>query len=131
MFDLDHFKQVNDRLGHAEGDRVLQRFAGVLQRELRHTDIASRIGGEEFCVVLNAIEQDAARTIAERIRQGFADLELAIADTGLMATVSIGLAMSTGDEEFSSLLNRADAALYQAKNGGRNQVRLAALRLVA
>lgn len=131
MFDLDHFKQVNDRLGHAEGDRVLQRFAEVLCRELRHTDVPSRIGGEEFCAVLSATEQETARAIAERIRQSFAGLELAIADTGLVATVSIGLAMSAGGEDFSSLLNRADAALYQAKNGGRNQVRLAALRLVA
>ncbi|MBO9587396.1 GGDEF domain-containing protein [Devosia sp.] len=131
MFDLDHFKQVNDRLGHAEGDRVLQRFAGVLDQELRQADIASRIGGEEFCVVLRDADQEAAKVIAERIRKAFADLELAIDDEGLIATVSIGLAISTAEEDFSVLLNRADAALYQAKNGGRNQVRLAALRLVA
>lgn len=131
MFDLDHFKQVNDRLGHAEGDRVLQRFAEILRLELGGTDIPSRIGGEEFCAVLSTTEQETARATAERIRQSFADLALVIADTGLVATVSIGLAMSAGDEDFSSLLNRADAALYQAKNGGRNQVRLAALRLVA
>ncbi|MBN9334602.1 diguanylate cyclase [Devosia sp.] len=131
MFDLDHFKQVNDRLGHAEGDRVLQRFAEVLQRELRRGDVPSRIGGEEFCAVLLAIDKEAARTIAERIRQSVADMDTRIGSTDLIATVSVGLAISAGDEDFSSLLNRADAALYQAKNGGRNQVRLAALRLVA
>jgi diguanylate cyclase (GGDEF)-like protein len=131
MFDLDHFKQVNDRLGHAEGDRVLQRFATVLQLELRRGDVPSRIGGEEFCAVLETIDQETARAIAERIREAFAGVGLAIGDTGLVATVSVGLAISAGDEDFSSLLNRADAALYQAKNGGRNQVRLAALRLVA
>lgn len=131
MFDLDHFKQVNDRFGHAEGDRVLQRFADVLRLELRRGDIASRIGGEEFCVVLSDIDQEQAKTIAERIRKSFADLAIAIDGEGLIATVSIGLAMPATDEDFSALLNRADAALYQAKNGGRNQVRLAALRLVA
>ncbi|RYE58395.1 MAG: GGDEF domain-containing protein [Hyphomicrobiales bacterium] len=131
MFDLDHFKQVNDRFGHAEGDRVLQRFADVLRIELPRGDIASRIGGEEFCVVLSDIDQEQAKTIAERIRKAFADLSIAIDGEGLIATVSIGLAMPATDEDFSALLNRADAALYQAKNGGRNQVRLAALRLVA
>ncbi|MCR6635051.1 diguanylate cyclase [Devosia sp.] len=131
MFDLDHFKQVNDRFGHAQGDRVLQRFADVLRQELRRDDVASRIGGEEFCVVLNDIDQEMAKTIAERIRKAFADLALAIDDQGLIATVSIGLAIPTIEEDFSALLNRADAALYQAKNGGRNQVRLAPLRLVA
>jgi len=131
MFDLDHFKQVNDRMGHAEGDRVLQRFADVMRLELRRGNVASRIGGEEFCAVLNDVDQDTAQIIAERIRKAFADLKLAIGDTGLIATVSIGLAIPTTDEDFSALLNRADAALYQAKNGGRNQVRLAPLRLVA
>lgn len=131
MFDLDHFKQVNDRFGHAEGDRVLQRFADVLRQELRHGDVASRIGGEEFCVVLVDIDQETAKTIAENIRRAFADLAIAIDDKGLIATVSIGLAIPTTEEDFSALLNRADAALYQAKNAGRNQVRLASLRLVA
>lgn len=131
MFDLDHFKQVNDRFGHAQGDRVLQRFADILRQELRQGDVASRIGGEEFCVVLSKIDQESAKTIAEGIRKAFADLALAIDDNGLIATVSIGLAIPTTEEDFSALLNRADAALYQAKNGGRNQVRLAALRLVA
>jgi diguanylate cyclase (GGDEF)-like protein len=131
MFDLDHFKQVNDRFGHAEGDRVLQRFADVLRQELRLRDVASRIGGEEFCVVLVDIDQETAKTIAENIRKAFADLAFAIDDRGLIATVSIGLAIPTTEEDFSALLNRADAALYQAKNAGRNQVRLATLRLVA
>lgn len=131
MFDLDHFKQVNDRFGHAHGDRVLERFADVLRQELRRSDVASRIGGEEFCVVLIDIDQELAKTIAERIRKAFADLAIAIDDKGLIATVSIGLAIPTTEEDFSALLNRADAALYQAKNAGRNQVRLAALRLVA
>lgn len=131
MFDLDHFKQLNDRFGHAGGDRALQRFADILRLELRRTDTASRIGGEEFCAVLPDIDQEHAKAIAERIRAAYAALGLRLDDDGLSGTVSIGLAMTAPDEDFSSLLNRADAALYQAKNGGRNQVRLAALRLVA
>lgn len=125
MFDLDHFKQINDRLGHAEGDRVLQLFAGILRNELHEHDIASRLGGEEFCVVLRNVDQESARGAAERIRGAFAGLALRIGNDGLLATVSVGLAMAVEGEAFSALLNRADAALYQAKHGGRNQVRVA------
>jgi len=131
MLDLDHFKQINDRFGHAGGDQALQRFAEIMRTELRRNDTISRLGGEEFCAVLLDIDQEQAKTIAERIRAAFAALGLMLDDSGLAGTVSIGLAMTAPDEDFSALLNRADAALYQAKNGGRNQVRLAALRLVA
>ena len=131
MFDLDHFKQINDRFGHAGGDRALQRFAEILRTELRRNDTISRIGGEEFCAVLLDIDQEHAKSIAERIRAAYAALGLILDDAGLAGTVSIGLAMTAPEEDFSALLSRADAALYQAKNGGRNQIRLAALRLVA
>mgnify|MGYP001374550834 CR=1 FL=1 len=131
MFDLDHFKQINDRLGHAEGDRVLQLFAGVLRDHLRPGDVASRIGGEEFCVVLPGADEKAGAMIAERIRGSFASLALTLGENGPIATVSAGIAVSEAGEDFSSLLNRADAALYQAKHDGRNQVRLAPLRLAA
>ncbi|KQT46105.1 hypothetical protein ASG47_14320 [Devosia sp. Leaf420] len=131
MFDLDHFKQINDRLGHAEGDRVLKLFSDVLQRELGPLDVISRIGGEEFCAVLIDVDQEKAKAVAERVRSVFADLTLVIEQGQLHATVSVGLAMFEGDEDFPALLNRADAALYQAKHNGRNQVKLAALRLVA
>ncbi|SFV30038.1 diguanylate cyclase (GGDEF) domain-containing protein [Devosia crocina] len=131
MFDLDHFKQVNDRFGHAGGDRALQQFAQILRAELRRGDIAARLGGEEFCAVLPAIDQESAKLIAERIRAAYAALGMLLDDEGLSATVSIGLAITGPEEDFSALLSRADAALYLAKNGGRNQVRLAALRLVA
>lgn len=131
MFDLDDFKQINDRLGHAEGDRVLKLFSDVLQRELGPLDVISRIGGEEFCAVLIDVDQEKAKAVAERVRSVFADLTLVIEQGQLHATVSVGLAMFEGDEDFPALLNRADAALYQAKHNGRNQVKLAALRLVA
>ncbi len=131
MFDLDHFKQINDRLGHARGDLVLQKFADVLGTQLRAADIIARVGGEEFCVILPGLDRDAARQAAERVRLAFAALEIPIGDNGEIATVSAGLATGGIDEPFSSALSRADAALYKAKQSGRNQVCLAALRLVA
>lgn len=131
MFDLDHFKQINDRLGHAQGDVVLQHFADVLNSQLRTADIIARIGGEEFCVILPGLDREAARRAAEQIRLGFAALQIPIGDNGEIATVSAGLATGGTGETFSSVLRRADDALYKAKRAGRNQVQLAALRLVA
>ncbi|SMQ70232.1 diguanylate cyclase (GGDEF) domain-containing protein [Devosia lucknowensis] len=131
MFDLDHFKQINDRRGHAHGDWVLQQFAGVLRRELRDEDIISRIGGEEFCVILQDRDWEIARSVAERIRKAYADLRLPIGDDSEIATVSAGMATGGQQEPFSSVLSRADAALYKAKEAGRNQVHVAPFRLVA
>jgi diguanylate cyclase (GGDEF)-like protein len=131
MFDLDHFKQINDRLGHAEGDAVLQKFADVMQGHLRPDDVVARLGGEEFCVILPGIDRTVALKVADRIRVAFAACGISIGRNGATATVSAGVAMGTADEPFSSVLSRADAALYTAKSAGRNQVHLAALRLVA
>ncbi|ODT77758.1 MAG: hypothetical protein ABS76_25990 [Pelagibacterium sp. SCN 64-44] len=131
MFDLDHFKRINDRLGHAQGDLVLQKFADILRTHLRDTDIIARLGGEEFCVIMPGLDRDAARQAAEEVRQAFAALAIAIGERDEIATVSAGLATGGIDESFSSVLRRADTALYKAKSAGRNQVHLAALRLVA
>ncbi len=131
MFDLDHFKQINDQLGHAKGDEVLQQFADVMRSQLRPQDIVARLGGEEFCVILPALERKSAHKVAERIRLAFAERAIPIGRNGAIATVSAGLATGAVDETFSSVLSRADAALYTAKSAGRNQVHLAALRLVA
>jgi diguanylate cyclase (GGDEF)-like protein len=131
MFDLDHFKQINDRFGHARGDLVLQQFSGVMRSQLRGTDIMARLGGEEFCVILPGLDRDAARAVAERIRTAYADLNIPISDAGNTATVSAGLAIGSPSETFASVLSRADAALYKAKSAGRNQVHLASFRLVA
>lgn len=131
MFDLDHFKQINDRLGHAEGDRVLQLFANVLRRELGPEDVISRLGGEEFCAIVFNVDQDLAIAVAERVRSMFANLMLVVGNDRIRATVSIGLVMAGESEDFPTLLNRADEALYQAKHSGRNQVKLATLHLVA
>ncbi|NMA98705.1 MAG: GGDEF domain-containing protein [Phyllobacteriaceae bacterium] len=130
MFDLDHFKQINDHFGHARGDQVLQEFADVLRAHLRATDIITRLGGEEFCAVMPGVDRDTARAIAERIRLAFAEKAFLI-DTSAVATVSIGLAIGEDSETFASVLSRADDALYKAKKAGRNQVALAKVRLVA
>lgn len=114
MFDIDHFKAINDTRGHAAGDKVLQEVAGVLLSVVRTSDIAGRIGGEEFAVLLPETAQNEAVAFAERLRQGFAALEV---------TCSFGVA-SRGEEVvvLDTLLMRADEALYRAKDGGRNRV---------
>ena len=127
MFDLDHFKSINDRLGHAVGDLVLQRFAEIVHDNIRSADISARLGGEEFCIVLGQLSSRSAATVAERIRAAFE------ANAGpVMATASAGLAFGAIEgEAFENLLGRADNALYQAKSAGRNRVHAAGLRLVA
>ncbi|KKB10100.1 GGDEF domain-containing protein [Devosia chinhatensis] len=131
MFDLDHFKQINDRMGHAHGDLVLQEFAQILKAHLRDRDVIARLGGEEFCAILPGLDQEQARHAAERVRLAFAALDMPIGVEGGVATVSAGLSIGGGTETFSSALSRADDALYKAKHAGRNQVQLATLRLVA
>jgi diguanylate cyclase (GGDEF)-like protein len=131
MFDLDRFKQINDFMGHAHGDVVLQRFADVLKAGLHGNEIVARLGGEEFCVILPGMDANAARDVAECIRARFAELRIPIGQDDTIATVSAGIAIGGADETFSSVLSRADAALYKAKDAGRNQVQLAALRRVA
>ena len=114
--DLDHFKRVNDRLGHAGGDRVLQLFADVLRHALRADDVIGRYGGEEFVVGLVGGD---AQAVAERIRTG---LHARSREAGMPLTVSIGVAAWHAGEGIDELLRRADAALYAAKHGGRDRV---------
>jgi diguanylate cyclase (GGDEF)-like protein len=132
MFDLDHFKSINDQLGHAAGDAVLEGFAVLVRGELRPSDVAARLGGEEFCIVLRDLSKRSAAGVAERIRAGFEaarfPTERGIADT----TLSAGVAISGVDgEPFETVLKRADDALYAAKAAGRNRVHAPAPRLVA
>lgn len=131
MFDLDHFKQINDRLGHAHGDTVLIRFADVLLGQLGQIDSVARLGGEEFCAILPGHGRETAEQVAEQIRRAFDEMALPIGSGAETATVSAGLATAGKDETFSSVLSRADAALYKAKQSGRNQVHIAPFRLVA
>lgn len=128
MLDLDRFKAINDGFGHARGDQVLVGFAALLRQSTGAGDLVARLGGEEFCVLLDlAASADAAR-LAERIRAALASGEPLSPQFG-PATVSIGLAIASGgDDDFDTLLRRADRALYAAKDGGRNTVRSAARR---
>jgi len=119
VFDMDHFKSVNDRLGHAEGDRVLVRIADCLRAELRQGDSAGRLGGEEFAVVLPQTSLRQAGEAAERVRRR---LEACGEAQPPLATVSAGAAQLRAGEQLDDLLRRADRALYQAKNQGRNRV---------
>lgn len=123
MADLDHFKQVNDRFGHAGGDTVLRAFGRLLSEDGRAGDLPARIGGEEFALMLPDTDAKQARHVAERIRQRLAELRPLGPEHQF--TVSIGLALSQGDQQPDALLRRADRALYAAKDGGRNRVVMA------
>lgn len=122
MFDLDGFKAINDRFGHAVGDDVLRRFAGIVRRNLRSLDIAARLGGEEFCLVLCGTEPLDFHAVADRIRAELAATAPLAPDYG-PPTVSAGITVSSdAGLTFSDLLREADERLYGAKDAGRNQV---------
>jgi len=121
MFDIDHFKRINDTYGHHTGDEVLKRVAAGAAAELRSGDTIGRFGGEEFVIVLPDAAADAASKVAERVRHAIGT------DSGTPGvTVSIGVAEMAPGETCDALLRRADDALYGAKNEGRNRMRLAA-----
>ncbi|WLT31120.1 GGDEF domain-containing protein [Geothrix sp. PMB-07] len=121
--DLDHFKQVNDTFGHGAGDVVLRAFGERLLTTLREADLAGRIGGEEFLMVLPETDLVGARPFAERLRRIIASTPIPLASGPLNISCSLGIAERTAsDLEAGQLLARADAALYRAKAGGRNQV---------
>jgi diguanylate cyclase (GGDEF)-like protein len=126
VIDLDHFKIINDRCGHATGDYVLQQFAKLVRASLRSSDICGRWGGEEFLVVMPDTALDVALGVLERLRSAALAIELPASSAGLNVSLSAGLA--TNEEDVRSLdqiVARADAALYQAKHQGRDLVRIA------
>jgi diguanylate cyclase (GGDEF)-like protein len=132
MLDLDHFKRINDTYGHAMGDAVLQHFAQLMRKAFRSIDMAARVGGEEFAVILPGSDLAAARTSAERLREIVAKTPLVQDGKTISVTVSIGAAtMVPSDSEADQMLIRADEALYRAKENGRNQVETAADQLGA
>lgn len=121
MMDIDHFKSINDNFGHAVGDAVLKRFAEVASPTLRAVDIFGRVGGEEFCIVLHNTTIQGAYVVAERLRKKIAEECLAGPMTKPV-TCSIGITeIDKSDVEISSLLQRADSALYESKQTGRNR----------
>jgi diguanylate cyclase (GGDEF)-like protein/PAS domain S-box-containing protein len=127
MIDLDRFKLINDTYGHAMGDAVLQHFAQLLRNAFRGIDMAARVGGEEFAVILPGSDLAAAGNSAERLREIVAKTPLMHDGKTIPVTVSIGAAaMGPSDSEADQTLIRADEALYGAKKNGRNQVQMAA-----
>ncbi|MCK7542723.1 GGDEF domain-containing protein [Marinobacter bryozoorum] len=122
LMDVDHFKQVNDTHGHPVGDAVLQAVATTLKDNIREIDVAARIGGEEFVVIMPDTELEEAVVVGERLRERIA----AMTDTPTPVTVSSGVAEAVPAEDVSDVFVRADSALYQAKADGRNRLRKAA-----
>jgi diguanylate cyclase (GGDEF)-like protein len=128
MFDIDHFKRINDRHGHGMGDQAIMAAAHLLQRTLRETDLVARYGGEEFVALLPDADLASAQVAAERVRAAIeaSRLPLAIGEEPLQFTASLGVARAEGPEDtLPALLDRADKALYAAKDGGRNRVEVA------
>jgi diguanylate cyclase (GGDEF)-like protein len=123
IFDLDEFKIINDKYGHAVGDETLERFATVVRENVRSSDAAARIGGEEFALVLPNATPELANAVAERIRAIFAARPMATDRGPLLCTVSAGIALvEAGTQDLDTALSLADRALYRAKSDGRNRV---------
>jgi diguanylate cyclase (GGDEF)-like protein len=126
LIDLDHFKSINDRFGHAVGDKILQIFAKTTRASLRQTDLIGRLGGEEFTVVLADAGRDNAFLVADRLRKAFA-ADAAVLDGQILhATASIGVSVIVDpSQDLAQLITLADQALYLAKARGRNRVEVA------
>jgi diguanylate cyclase len=125
LFDLDQFKSINDRFGHAVGDAVLKEFAATVGNSLRATDRIARHGGEEFLIFLRGTPTGVAVAALERVRQAVEQREWESIQPGLVVTVSGGIAAMRTGESVTDLVRRADAALYDAKRRGRNRLVLA------
>jgi diguanylate cyclase (GGDEF)-like protein len=131
LLDLDNFKGINDRFGHAIGDRVLQMFAEVGSGCMRRYDIFGRLGGEEFAALLVDTSRERALAVAEEIRASFVEVTGVVEGKPVVATVSIGVVISYDAVlDLSALLAQADHALYRAKDNGRNRIEIASIELI-
>ncbi len=120
LFDIDHFKSVNDKFGHIAGDSVIRQVAALAMEVVRESDAVTRWGGEEYLVLLNDCELNQAIAIAENLRQRIAEHDFNLGTAPFPITVSLGVAQYHGNESENSFFTRADDALYGAKHGGRN-----------
>jgi diguanylate cyclase (GGDEF)-like protein len=126
LIDLDNFKSINDRFGHALGDAVIRRFAKTVSAIVRPSDLFGRIGGEEFALVVRDVGRERAAAVAERIRAAFAQAANEVDGKPVHATASIGIAICESRSfDIVTLLAEADEALYRAKNAGRNRIEYA------
>jgi diguanylate cyclase (GGDEF)-like protein len=131
LIDLDHFKSINDRFGHALGDSVLEIFSAAARKSVRATDLIGRLGGEEFAALLYDTGRDKAVAVAERMRETFAEMAQDVDGRPVCATVSVGIVHSEEAVlDVSELLAQADHALYAAKERGRNRVEVASLEMI-
>lgn len=119
VLDLDHFKRINDTLGHRAGDAALRRFSDIVRSTVRRSDLVGRMGGEEFGIVLPGVDRHAARIVAEKLRRAFEEDRHKDSPP---FTASIGVVLAGETDSISDLLNHADAAVYLAKQNGRNRV---------
>jgi diguanylate cyclase (GGDEF)-like protein len=122
VLDLDHFKQINDRFGHAAGDQVLVRVASLLGEATRDTDVVVRSGGEEFLIVMPQTDAQAAGVCCERMRSAICEATWDEIDSELAVTASVGVASTGASTAMEPLVKLADQRLYEAKHGGRNRV---------
>jgi diguanylate cyclase len=127
LLDIDHFKSINDTLGHAAGDAVLQELPSVAGQGLRGVDAFGRFGGEEFLLVLPGTTVDGARRVAERVRAAIEAAQFPGVPAGRRVTVTVGVAERAPGEDIRALLKRADRALYAGKGAGRNRVEVDSL----
>jgi diguanylate cyclase (GGDEF)-like protein len=126
LVDIDHFKRVNDTWGHPVGDRVLAQVAAAVRGCLRHVDIAARLGGEEFAMLLSETNAEGAAVAGERVRHAVANLAMAVGDEPVEVTVSVGVVTWTPlFATAAEMVEAADKALYRAKAAGRNRTLVA------
>ncbi len=127
MFDIDHFKRINDTYGHAAGDQVLVAITAACRAFLRDIDVFGRLGGEEFAILLPETDLAGGKTTAERLRSTIAEKGIEAGGARLNVTISVGVSvLSPGDDRIEQVLKRADDAMYDAKRSGRNRTMIAA-----
>lgn len=124
FFDIDHFKKINDDYGHECGDIALTSAANCIKESLRGSDVLYRYGGEEFVILLNDTDIDGAKILAERIRKSIENNTIAYGLNIIKLTASLGISTLRGNDTSEMLINRADEAMYKAKENGRNQIQL-------
>jgi diguanylate cyclase (GGDEF)-like protein len=126
IMDMDNFKEVNDRFGHQEGDRVLSHIAGILKDAFRHSDVIARYGGDEFAGILPETDVNSALNIAKRVSDKIKNTEITVAKEKIKLTLCTGIASISGEEVISSreIVSRADTALYNAKKTGSGTIKV-------